>query len=59
MTLYEASFRVKHECSYRVVAEHYPGLTTLLEFDGRIQHPYGFQSVGFGVVSAPYSGSIE
>lgn len=27
MSLYEASFRVKHECPYREISEHYPDLT--------------------------------
>ncbi|WP_436923286.1 helix-turn-helix domain-containing protein [Halosimplex amylolyticum] len=27
MGLYEASFRVKHECPYREISEHYPDLT--------------------------------
>ncbi|WP_137285614.1 helix-turn-helix domain-containing protein [Halorussus salinisoli] len=27
MSLYEASFRVKHECPYRKISEHYPDLT--------------------------------
>ncbi|MFC7021264.1 MULTISPECIES: helix-turn-helix domain-containing protein [Haloarcula] len=27
MSLYEASFRVKHECPYRELSEHYPDLT--------------------------------
>ncbi|MFC6872768.1 helix-turn-helix domain-containing protein [Halobellus marinus] len=27
MSLYEASFRVRHECPYREISEHYPDLT--------------------------------
>ncbi|WP_254529050.1 helix-turn-helix domain-containing protein [Natrinema gelatinilyticum] len=27
MSLYEATFRVKHECPYREISEHYPDLT--------------------------------
>jgi predicted DNA binding protein len=27
MSLYEASFRVKHECPYREISERYPDLT--------------------------------
>ncbi len=27
MSLYEASFRVKHECPYRAISEHHPDLT--------------------------------
>ena len=27
MSLHEASFRVKHECPYREISEHYPDLT--------------------------------